>query len=58
MKKLILIVVLFMSGCQHVQLHTDISTTYCPSHGRSVATDFTIKFGRGQYIYIPVSCIR
>lgn len=60
MKKYILsiAVLMFLSGCQNVQVKTDISRTYCPSHGHSVATDFTIKFGNGQYIYIPLACLK
>ena len=58
MKKLLLCAVFLMSGCQSIQVQTDISRTYCPSHGHSVATDFTIKFGNGQYIYLPVACLR
>ncbi|MGYP001186273296 len=58
MKYILLCAVLLMSGCQSVQVKTDISRTYCPSHGHSVATDFTIKFGNGQYIYIPLACLR
>ena len=58
MKYILLCAVLLMSGCQSVQVKTDISRTDCPSHGHSVATDFTIKFGNGQYIYIPLACLR
>lgn len=58
MKYILLCAVLLMSGCQSVQFQTDISRTYCPSHGHSVATDFTIKIGNGQYIYIPLACLR
>lgn len=58
MKYILFCAVLLMSGCQSVQVKTDISRTYCPYHGNSVATDFTIEFGNKQYIYIPLACLR
>lgn len=47
-----------LSACTSVQVQTDISRTYCPSHGHSIATDFTIKFGNNQKLYIPIACIK